>query len=153
MYKWTTAPWQELWMQPPDVLLAEAISAYREHFQFILEDLLKLPREGPVLAEGTALLPDCVADLLEHPRQALWVVPAADFQRMVYPNRGEWVQWILGQCDDPEQALQNWMDRDVAFARWVTARTRKLGLKLMRVDGSRSIVENAKAVAEHFRLL
>jgi hypothetical protein len=152
LYKWTNQPWDELWMHAPDILLQEAIAAYNEHFRFVVEDLLDLPESGPLLAEGTALLPDCVAPFLPNRHHALWVVPSAAFQRTRYPQRGEWVQWILGQCGDPDQALRNWMDRDVAFAEWVTERTQALDLDVLVVDGENSIIENAAAVAAHFRL-
>jgi hypothetical protein len=152
LYKWTDLPWSELWMQPPDILLDEAISAYREHFRFILEDLLNLPKSDPILAEGTALLPDCVTDLLQSRHQALWAVPSAVFQRTRYPQRGDWVHWILRQCDDPDRALRNWMDRDVSFAQWVTERTQALDLDVMVVDGQDSIIENAAVAAAHYRL-
>jgi 2-phosphoglycerate kinase len=152
MHKWTTTPWDELWMQPAEVLLSEAIACYGEHFQLVLEDLLALPKSDPLLVEGTALLPDRVADLLLDQHRALWVVPTEAFQREHYPQRGAWVGSILSQCRDPEGALQNWMDRDVAFAKWVTRRARALGLNLLEVNGRRSIAENAARVAEYFQL-
>ena len=70
----------------------------------------------------------------------------------MYPKRGPFVQLILKQCADPDQALQNWMDRDVAFAHWVKTRTQQLGLRCIQVNGKRSIQENAELVAEHFQL-
>jgi hypothetical protein len=44
------------------------------------------------------------------------------------------------------------MDRDVEFARWVAELANELELKLVKVDGSRTIADNAKRVAAHFRL-
>ncbi len=148
--KWTQTSWDELWMQPADVLLSEAIADYTEHFEFILEDLLELPGPDPLLAEGTALLPRLVAPLLSQPRQALWMVPTERFQRAMYPERGEWVQRILATCEDPDAALKNWMDRDVAFARWVLAETERLGLPSMVIDGTHRIETNAERVAQFF---
>ncbi|MGC9521230.1 MAG: hypothetical protein ACP5HG_05035 [Anaerolineae bacterium] len=148
--KWTRTPWNELWMQPADVLLSEAIADYTEHFEFILKDLLEFPAHRLVLAEGTALLPRCVAPLLSQPRQALWMVPTEQFQRTVYPERGEWVQGILATCDDPDAALKNWMDRDVAFAQWVLAETERLDLSSIVVDGTHTIETNAERVADFF---
>jgi 2-phosphoglycerate kinase len=152
MHKWTTTPWDELWMQPAEVLLREAIACYSEHFELVLKDLLAMPRSAPVLVEGTALLPDRVSGLLLNHHQALWVVPTEAFQRDHYPKRGAWVKSVLNQCRDPEQALQNWMDRDVAFARWVVQRAAALGLTLVEVNGQRTIAENASVVAEHYQL-
>jgi 2-phosphoglycerate kinase len=152
LYKWHTMPWDELWMQSQERLFSEVIAAYSEHFELILEDLLSMPRSATILAEGTAILPNLVWSLHPDPRRALWVVPSEEFQRTHYPNRGPWVQMILGECKDPGQALQNWMDRDVAFSRWVESKTEELGLALLQVDGTHTIAENAAYVERHFRL-
>lgn len=150
LYKWHNTPWNDLWMQPPDVLLAEAIGAYSEHCALVVEDVAALPTDRPLLVEGTCLLPGCIEPYLAGPRHGLWVVPSEAFQRLRYPQRGTWVQGILQQCADPEAALQNWMERDVAFGRWVTAEAERRGLAVMRVDGSRTIAQGADEVAAHF---
>jgi hypothetical protein len=150
LYKWYNTPWNDLWMQPPDVLLAEVIGAYGEHCSLVIEDIAALPADRPLLVEGTCLLPACVIPHLASPRHGLWVVPTEEFQRVQYPRRGAWVQGILQQCADPEAVLGNWMDRDVAFARWVAAEAGTRGLEVMTVDGSRTIAQGADAVAAHF---
>jgi hypothetical protein len=152
LHRFLNTPWNEIWMRPVDVLLAEAIAAYGEHFEMILEDLRGLPRSPPVLAEGTALLPGRVHRLLTDPRRAIWVVPTETFQRDHYPKRGEWVRSILEQCAQPEQALRNWMDRDVAFAAWVRQEVRRLGLRLLHIDGGRTIAQNARQIEEYYGL-
>lgn len=150
LYKWHHTPWNDLWMQPPDTLLAEVIAAYREHCELVIEDVAALPADRPLLVEGTCLLPDCVAPHLASPRHGLWVVPTEAFQRLHYPQRGAWVQGILQQCDDPDTALHNWMNRDVAFARWVTCEAEARGLRVLTVDGSRTVAQGADDVAAHF---
>lgn len=152
IYKLLRMTWDEMWMRPVDVLLREAILAYGEQFEMALQDLLALPKSPPILAEGTALLPSCVSPLLGSPRQAIWIVPTEAFQRERYPLRGEWVQQILKQCERPDEALQNWMDRDAAYARWISRETERLDLKLLRVDGTRTIAETAAIAATHLRL-
>src|SRR5437764_181403 len=61
----------DLWMRPIAQQIREEIILYHEEFPLILEDLLSRPRIKPILAEGAALLPECVHPLLLHPRQAL----------------------------------------------------------------------------------
>ena len=102
--------------------------------------------------EGSSLLPDRVAEVMGERTQGIWIVPTERFQRAMYRARGAWVEDILRECEDPERAYRNWMDRDVAFARWVGTQTQELGLKLMEVDDGRTITENAKMVAEYFQL-
>jgi hypothetical protein len=132
------------------VLLTEVIAAYSEHFSLVLEDLVAAhdADEALVLVEGNQLLPPLVYPLLADPAHALWMVPTEAFQREVYPRRGDWVQQILGTCEDPELSLRNWMDRDVAFAHWVLDQARGLGLRTRVVDGDRTIEQNAEFVAD-----
>ena len=138
-------------MQSTDKLVEDAIACYREHFALIREDILSMPRRKPLLVEGTALLPRQVASMSPKKSHAVWVIPTADFQREYYPKR-EWARAIAEQCSDPEAAFHNWMERDVRFAEWVEAEVTALDLQLLKVDGSRTIEENAEAVAAHFPL-
>jgi len=149
-HKLLSMTWDEIWTRPVDTQLREEIAIYREEFDMILDDLLALSKSLPILAEGTALLPDCVNDVLVNHNHAIWIVPSESFQREHYPNRGPWVQDILSHCADPDLAFRNWMDRDVAFARWVSRRTTELGLEMIEVNGKRTITDNAEAVARFF---
>jgi 2-phosphoglycerate kinase len=141
--------WNGIWMRPVAELVADAIAIYREEFNIILDDLRALPNDRPILAEGTALLPDLVAPLLPRPEQAVFVVPTEPFQKTTYARR-EWIQGILAQCQEPEQAFANWMDRDVRFSKWVVETAVIHNLRVLTVNGSRSISENAALVANHF---
>ena len=143
--------WDEVWMRPVDVLVTRELAFYREEFELVIEDLLSIPRSTPIIAEGAALLPECVAPLLSHPNQAIWIVPIEQFQLKEYARR-EWVENILSQCRDPQQAWQNWMGRDAAFARTISQDAKDRGLYVIEVDGSQSIEEHAKMVAAHFGL-
>jgi hypothetical protein len=151
-HKVTRMSWDEIWMRPLEELVADEIQVYREEFEMILDDLLAMPGSTPVLAEGTALLPDLVADLIPDPDRAVWIVPTEQFQRKRYAQRGPWVQDILSQCADPQVAFKNWMDRDVAFGRRLIEQTRELNLYHLIVDSRRSITENAAIVQKHFHL-
>ena len=149
--KWVASSCNQRWMQPVDSLVRDAIGCYQEHFTIILEDVLSLP-ERPLLVEGTALLPREVASVLSHRSHAIWVIPNADFQRAHYAER-EWAQGVLAQCSDPEAAFHNWMERDSRFAKWIEAEASELDLTLLKVDGNRSVEENAESVARHFQLV
>jgi 2-phosphoglycerate kinase len=149
--KWAKSSWDQRWMQPVESLVQEAIACYREHFTLVLEDILSLPKRKSLLVEGTALLPAQVANVLFNGSRAIWLVPTADFQRAHYSRR-EWIQSILAHCSMPEVAFDNWMERDIRFAQRIAAQTRAAHLELFRVDGSRTIEQNAQAVATHFQL-
>jgi 2-phosphoglycerate kinase len=144
--------WDEVWMHPVGALVERELAFYREDFEMVLQDLLALPSDRPVIAEGSALLPECVAPLLIRPQQAIWVVPEEEFQRREYGHR-EWAQGVLAHCTQPGQAWENWMGRDAGFARAVAKDAEARGLKVLVVDGGRSIEANARTVAAHFGLV
>lgn len=146
---WMAATCDERWLKPLDELMADAVACYTDHFSLILEDLNALSSEQITLAEGTALLPHLVAKLGIQPDAALWLTPAPSFQIEYYGKR-PWVAGMLADCSDPERAFDNWMERDIQFARWVANEADHLGFALLRVDGSQSIEANAIAVADHF---
>ncbi len=142
---------EALWMRPVAQQTAEEIAIYREEFPLIVEDLLALPGPGPVLAEGASLLPECVAPLLADPRRAIWVVPSAEFQWHHYSRR-EWAKDHIKDTSDPQQAFQNWMQRDITFARFVRQEAEQRSLRVLVVDGERALAENLRLVDEHLSI-
>ena len=140
-------------MRPMDILLKETIACYEELFALVLEDLLSLYREMTVIVEGTCLLPYRVDKVLSRREQGVWLVPTEKFQRAQHSGGGTWAEGVLRECNAPEQAFRNWMDRDVAVARWMLEQAKGLGLICIEVDGRHTVAENAKVVAGHFGLI
>lgn len=134
-----------LWLRPVAEQLRTELEAYREEFAMIMQDLACLDRDRPILAEGAALLPECVTPLLDDPRQAVWVVPTAAFQREHYARR-PWVNDVVKNCTDPRQAFDNWMERDIHFAHAVHAQAQERGLRVLVVDGGQTLAQNTALV-------
>jgi hypothetical protein len=138
----------ERWvLRPVEAMVAATTAAWVEQFELAIDDLAAQPRHAPVLAEGPGLLPDCVAPLLASPRQALWLVPTEAFKRATQPTRGR--AW-MDQTSDPTRTYENLLALDLQLARDVKRRAEELGLRVVVVDGSRSVDEMAAVVAEHF---
>jgi 2-phosphoglycerate kinase len=150
--KWCSGRWDELWMQPVDKLVQDAIACCREHFALIRADVLATPKRKPLLVEGTALLPGQVAGLLPKKNHALWLITSADFRREHYPER-QWVREIVGQCRHPEAAFGNWLERDAGFVEWLEAEVSALNLQSFKVVEGRTVEETAEAVAAHFQFV
>ena len=149
--RWVASSWNQRWMQPVDCLVEDVIGCYREHFDLVRQDILARAQRKSLLVEGAALLPWQVTTMAPNRSQAVWIIPTADFQREHYSQR-DWARKIVEQCNDPEVAFQNWMERDIRFAEWVEAEVRALDLQLLMIDGSRTIAEYAEEVAGHFQL-
>jgi hypothetical protein len=140
----------ERWLtRSPDEML-ETFHGFRgELFELIVEDLLALPSESPVLVEGFRLLPRLVAPLLRQPSgagQAAWLIPTAAFRREAFDARGS--LWkIAGQTSDPRRALENLLARDALFTSQVAVEAAALGLATITVDGSLTVEALAGRVA------
>lgn len=124
----------ERWVRrSPEQMLATFHWFQGEAFGLIIEDLLSLPDEPGIIAEGFRLLPDLVAPLLSSPDQAVWLLPTPRFRRSAFESRGSLLQ-IAGQTSDPGRALQNLLERDRLFTACLGAATRALRLRAIEVD-------------------
>lgn len=142
---------EEIWIKRPvEQQTREELALYHEEFPLVVEDLLALPTDRPVLAEGAALLPECVAPLLCSKQQALWIVPTAAFQLHHYSIR-DWTHEIIKDCSNPRLAFDNWMQRDIRFASLVAQAATERALSVLVVDGMHSLEENTAFVERHFR--
>jgi hypothetical protein len=63
------------WVNRSPQTMLEDFHWYRgEAFDLIVEDLLALPTDRGVIAEGSRLLPERVAPLLADPRRGVWLL-------------------------------------------------------------------------------
>lgn len=146
---------ENVFMLPPEILLAGIKALAREEFGMITDDLADVAAGGSVsvIAEGAPLLPDCVQPLLRGSKRAIWLVSTESFIRERYvETRNELVESVLSSYKDPERALSNWMERDVAFGRWVKGTVQDSGLRMIEVDGTRDALEIMRSVEEYFEL-
>ena len=101
--------------------------------------------------EGAGLLPHLVKEL-EYPASSyLCLTPTADFQKKHYKQR-EWVPYVLEGTSNPEQAFENWMQRDILFAQMVRKEAMKLGYSSLMTDGRQSEKQTAEEIARIFKL-
>lgn len=126
----------ERWVSRPPETMLETFHWFRgEGFGLIVEDLLRLPEEPAVIAEGFRLLPRLVQPLLAGPGQAVWLCPTPGFRRAAFASRGS-LQEIAGKTTDPERALQNLLERDRMFTERLREEATGLGLHVIEVDAT-----------------
>ncbi|MGH8793727.1 MAG: hypothetical protein ACRDXX_13925 [Stackebrandtia sp.] len=119
-----------------------------ERFDMIVEDLVALA-DGPlVLAEGPFLLPELVAPALTDPRRAVWLLPTPDFaaknlgKRLdLKPTKNEF---------DRERASRMRLERDAVLTAAMRQDAARLGLHAAELDGSLSLDDTERLLAEHF---
>jgi 2-phosphoglycerate kinase len=125
----------ERWVNRPPEIMLETFQWFRgEGFNFIIEDLLRLPREPGILVEGFRLLPPLVEPLLLTPGHAVWLLPTPDFRRSVFEGRGGAAWSFLARTSDPERALRNLLERDRMFTDGLREETARLGLPAIEIN-------------------
>ena len=138
-----------------EVLVQEAITSWSSNFHLVIEDLLALPTENFIIAEGN-FFPESVAPYLSSPHQATWLVSTTTFceqgrrQRWAEQARRMRRDGIYEEGSDPEKRKQNVISRDYQLADYVKKQVETLNLPVVEVDGSRSREEMTELVESHF---
>ncbi|MEL6520205.1 MAG: shikimate kinase [Pseudomonadota bacterium] len=103
------------WVERDPVTMLNSFHWYLgEGFSLIIEDLLALPSNQPILAEGFRLLPHLVQPQLTDAHRALWLLPTPEFRRTAFEARGG--LWdIARKTSQPDRALANLLERDRLF--------------------------------------
>jgi len=151
------APWlsrfkamsmDERWVNRSPETMLDTFHWYRgEGFGLIVEDLLRAPAGTGVVAEGFRLLPRLVKPLLAEPGHAVWLLPAPEFRRAVFDDRG----WeIPRRTGDPERARHNLLERDRMFTDRLREETGRLGLPAVEVGTGMDEDELVERVARAF---
>jgi hypothetical protein len=138
------------WVHPtPEEMAAQTLAGFPIRFEWALDDLRALVSGRPIIAEGWGLRPELVAPMVDSPRRMVVMVPTEEFRRQqlhALPRAA-----MLGhQVSDPARAQQNRLDRDRLVAEEAAHTARRLGIRVIEVDGSRDAEAVANMVADHF---
>jgi 2-phosphoglycerate kinase len=121
----------ERWVNRSPQTMLDTFHWFRgEGFNFIIEDLLNLPREPRIIVEGLRLLPHLVKPLLSEQTRAVWLLPTPDFRQRVIERRSG---SFLAKTSNPEKALHNLLERDRLFTEKLREETTHLGLHAIEV--------------------
>ncbi|MEU6592133.1 hypothetical protein ABZ923_23385 [Streptomyces sp. NPDC046881] len=125
----------ERWVNRTPEVMLETFHWFRgEGFGHIIEDLLRLPQESCVIAEGFRLLPHLVKPLLAAPEHAVWLLPTPDFRQAAIESRSVPGQGFAGKTSDPAMAGRNIAARDHMFTMRLAEETERLQLRTIHVD-------------------
>lgn len=150
--RFKTMDMDERWANRSPAIMLETFQWFRgEGFGLIVEDLLRMPVETGVIAEGFRLLPHLVKPLLAKPSHAIWLLPTPEFRWAAFESRG--TAWdIPRKTNDPERARRNLMERDRMFTDRLFEETKRLELPVLEIDIAMSEDELAGQVTQAFGL-
>jgi adenylate kinase family enzyme len=134
----------------PQEAADDAINLFAERFAYVLDDLRALQSARPIVADGWGLRPELVAPVTSDLRRMVLLVPTEEFRRAQI-SRLPRAAALSRPVDDPEAAQRHRTERDRLVASDAVRSAGKLGVRVIRVDGSRDAEEVADLVAEQFR--
>lgn len=153
LHRFMAMDMDERWVNRSPKTMLETFHWFEgEGFNSIIEDLLRLPREPRVIAEGFRLLPHLVKPLLSVPPRAVWLLPTPDFREAALESRGGYGWGFLARTADPQTALHNLLERDRMFTDIVRKETARLDLNAIDVDTTMTEDELARRVTDLFGL-
>jgi 2-phosphoglycerate kinase len=127
----------ERWLNRSPKTLLDTFHWFQgEGFDRIIEDLLSLPRERGVIAEGFRLLPRLVKPHLSKSAHAVWLLSTPEFRQQVIESRGGPAWGFVSKTSNPERALRNLLERDRMFTDILHEETARLGLPSIEVGGA-----------------
>ncbi|HEY3465299.1 MAG TPA: hypothetical protein VGL47_09220 [Amycolatopsis sp.] len=143
---------ERLWVRStPEEMAAAAREVFALRFEWALDDLRALVSGRPIIAEGWGLRPEFVAPLLDSPRRMVVMVPTEEFrqhQLSTLPRAAKFTPNV----SDPVRAQRNRIARDRLLAEDAVRRARRLGIRVLEIDGSADAEAVADTVAGHFGL-
>jgi len=153
LHRFIAMDMDERWVNRPPKTLLETFHWFQgEGFNLIIEDLLSLPNDPGVIAEGFRLLPSLIKPLLSLPAHAVWLLPTPGFRQTVVDCRGGSAWGFLARTSDPKSALHNLLERDRMFTDILREETARLELPVIEVDTRMTEDDLAGRVTEVFGL-
>ena len=141
---------EERWVNTtPERMAAETIAGFSRRFGWALDDLRGLVSGRPILAEGYGLRPELVAPLLDSPRRMAVMIPTESFrqhQLRTLPRAAT----LFTDVSDPARGHANRVARDRLLAEDAVSSARRLGIRIVEVDGTRDAEAVADELAAHF---
>ena len=146
-----SATLEENWIKPtPKELVERVLCTFQDRFPLVTKELLALPQEPRILAEGFGLTPEFVHPLLTNINQAIWLISSPRFKlnSMLQQDKPSFRK----QVSDPQKAFENLYRRDMQLAEIIKRQAQKRGLPVIEVIPSLSLEHMVAKVAQHFEL-
>lgn len=133
------------WLHRPPAEMAErTIRSWSDRFPLVVEDLEALGRDQ-IVVEGAGLFPELVQPRMKSKGHGVWLVATPEFLRWARSERGMTAPSLTS---DPARAVDNIIARDILMAQRIRHSAEALALRVITVDGTRSIEETAALIGD-----
>jgi 2-phosphoglycerate kinase len=149
IHQFINASMEERWINTtPKMMFDFLLTSFQHRFQLVIESLLEMPKDKPIIVEGFGLLPELVHPMLSSHYQAIWFIPTEKFKRESMTRRGK--PSFASSLTNPEQAKTNLFTRDMMLADYYRKQVLSYGYTLYEIDGSQSTDEITDMTELHF---
>jgi hypothetical protein len=140
----------ETWVNTtPERMAADTLAGFPVRFEWALDDLRALVSGRPVIAEGWGLRPELVVPIIDSPRRMVVMVATEEFRRRQLRELSR-AATVGHQVSDPLRAQRNRLARDRIVADEAAGSARRLGIRVIEIDGTHDADAIADIVADHF---
>ncbi|MGV9598625.1 hypothetical protein ACWDR1_18340 [Streptosporangium sandarakinum] len=133
----------------PQEMADETLAGFPTRFEWALDDLRGLVSGRPIIAEGWGLRPELVAPIVDSPRRMIVMVPTEGFRERQLRELPR-ATAVDHAVSDPDRARRNRIARDRLVADEAVRSARRLGIRVLEVDGLDDAEAVADIVADHF---
>jgi hypothetical protein len=135
----------------PEEMARWTIACWIERFDLVVEDLLAMPGDLPIVAEGASFFPTAVAPHLAGRERAIFLIPTEPFKRASHARRGKSTD-RAARTSDPARYIDYHIARDLLLADYYRATVAQTGLRAIAIDGTQDATTIAEFVEAHFGL-
>ncbi len=140
----------ERWvLRTPMEMADNAIMAWAQRFPHVIDDLLAMPTNKTILAEGPGLFPQLVKPYLSNPFHALWLIASNKVIRDVRTQRPT---GIRTETSNPHRAIDNLIERDLIIASYIKDQSFDANLKTLNITFAEPIMATVERIASLFGL-
>jgi hypothetical protein len=136
----------------PEEMARWTIACWIERFELVVEDLLAIPGDAPIVAEGASFFPAVLAPHLSRREQAIFLIPTEPFKRASHARRGKSTD-RAARTSDPARYIEHHIARDLVMADYYRATVAQTGLRAIAIDATQDAATIAALVEAHFGLV
>lgn len=140
----------ERWvLRTPMEMADNAVMSWAQRFPHVIDDLLALPADRIVLAEGPGLFPRLVKPYLSNPFHAIWLIAS---NKVIRDVRSQRPTAIRTETSDPDRAIDNLIERDIIIARYIKDDAFDANARTMEITFGEPIMATVGRIAQLFGL-
>lgn len=138
-------------LRSPEEMADNAIRSWVERFDMVVDDLMTMPAQPGIIAEGIGLLPECVDEIADVAARSVWLVHTPAFLRETEgPRMG--LTAMTARTSDPDRALAKLLRRNELIAQHIRTEAARRGLRVIDVDEGLAPDRAGELVAAQFGL-